>query len=78
MWVSRDSRNENYNPVVSISNQVPTIVLLAESFISHASRFKIMDVAMESEEVIEKPPVSVPVVRVPVKHTNLGIRSHAM
>lgn len=37
-----------------------------------------MDAAMETEEVIEKPPVSVPIVRVPVKHTNLGIRSHAM
>ncbi|XP_046482978.1 uncharacterized protein [Neodiprion pinetum] len=37
-----------------------------------------MDAAIETEEVIEKPPVSVPVVRVPVKHTNLGIRSHAM
>lgn len=33
---------------------------------------------METEEVVEKPPVAVPVVRVPVKHTNLGIRSHAM
>ncbi|XP_012266007.1 uncharacterized protein LOC105691841 [Athalia rosae] len=38
-----------------------------------------MDASMETEEiVIEKPPVTVPVVRVPVKHTNLGIRSHAM
>lgn len=40
-----------------------------------------MDVSSETpiEEIQEKPQINQsPIVRVPVKHANLGIRSHAM